>query len=555
MPSMAGLKLLFWGLVVLAFADILISKRLMVFGTSLILLLSAKLMQAVPIMYSNLSPELSGMGGTFNIFIRLISAGMVIVYIIFDRRNQETINTNLSNIPISLPKATEKKEIEHPAVYLCKSTSGWPVTIGGMDRYLHTMIMGVIGSGKTSAVLEPMIWQDLKNYRQGKQLGITIVAPDSEFPNKVKSWCEQLGVPYTTVDLDDPNSNRFNPLEGDAITVSEIMRTVLRATFGEQEAFFAQAQELHAKNTMLLLKKLQGDNITLLDVYNALMDIESMQSKVEDYEDQYGEDVLTEYFKKEAFGRNRDKLHQFAMGLRLQISDLLTNPTIQNVLVGKSDISLDKVMAEGGVLLFNTSLGKMGYMSRVFGQFLIMHIQNAVFRRPGTEFTRIPHYLYIDELPVYYNPELETLLNIGRKYRCACTFTIQGPSQLEAGKQGQSTREKMLNGCRNKIVLGIESARDAQLISETFGEKDDIQLRKHRKRWGILPDSYAETETMTARYDYTKILEIKRWHGYIKVVKDGSNQVPVEGIFEPPWEFQDRIKKEIKAIRRLKIAE
>ena len=241
--------------------------------------------------------------------------------------------------------------------------------------------------------------------------------------------------------------------------------------------------------------------------------------------------------------------------IRLQISDLLTNPTIQNVLVGKSDISLDKVMAEGGVLLFNTSLGKMGYMSRVFGQFLIMHIQNAVFRRPGTEFTRIPHYLYIDELPVYYNPELETLLNIGRKYRCACTFTIQGPSQLEAGKQGQSTREKMLNGCRNKIVLGIESARDAQLISETFGEKDDIQLRKHRKRWGILPDSYAETETMTARYDYTKILEIKRWHGYIKVVKDGSNQVPVEGIFEPPWEFQDRIKKEIKAIRRLKIAE
>lgn len=554
-PSLAGNIVLFWGLLLIALADVILSKRVMVFGITIILLFSAKLLQIVPMVYSNLSPELVGMGDTLNTFIRLLSAGLIIAYIIYVRKNQETISINLSNIPLPRLKETkDDKEIEHPSVYICKSTSNRSVCIGGMDRYLHTIVMGVTGSGKTSAVLEPMIWQDLKNYKNGKQLGMTIVAPDSEFPNKVKSWCQNLGIPYYAVDLDDPDSNRFNPLEGDPTTVSEIMRTVLRATFGEQEAFFAQAQELHAKNTMLLLKKLQGDDITLLDVYTALMDIESMQSKVEDYEELYGEDVLTEYFKKEAFGRNRDKLHQFAMGLRLQISDLLTNSTIQNVLVGRSDISLDRVMAEGGVLLFNTSLGKMGYMSRIFGQFLIMHIQNAVFRRPGTEFNRIPHYLYIDELPVYYNPELETLLNLGRKYRCGCVFTIQGPSQLEIGKQGQAIREKMLNGCRNKIVLGIESARDAQLISDSFGEQEEIQLRKMRKRWSVMPESYAETEMMTARFDYTKILEIKRWHGYVKMVKEGSNQVPVEGVFEPPWEFQTRIAKELGGQQRLTLA-
>ena len=123
------------------------------------------------------------------------------------------------------------------------------------------------------------------------------------------------------------------------------------------------------------------------------------------------------------------------MGLRMQISDLLTNENIYNVLVGRSEINLDRHMEEVGVLLFNTALGKMGHMSRIFGQFLIMHTQNAVFRRPGNEFTRIPHYLYIDELPVYFNPELQNLLNMGRKYRCGCTFTIQGPAQLENMKQ------------------------------------------------------------------------------------------------------------------------
>ncbi|WP_157049096.1 type IV secretory system conjugative DNA transfer family protein [Syntrophomonas palmitatica] len=441
----------------------------------------------------------------------------------------------------------------HPDICICKNKMGGPVILKGMDRYLHTLLIGVTGTGKTSALLEPMIWQDLKNYRAGKQLGITVVAPDSEFPNKIKKWCQGLGVPYYAVDLDDPNSNKFNPLEGDATTVSEIMRTVLRATFGDQEAFFAQAQELHAKNTMLLLKRLRGDNLNLMDVYRALMDIEGMQTLVEDYEEQYGEDVITEYFKKEAFGRNRDKLHQFAMGLRLQISDLLTNETIRNVLVGKSDISLDHVMSEGGVLLFNTSLGKMGYMSRIFGQFLIMHIQNAVFRRPGTEFTRIPHYLYIDELPIYFNPELENLLNIGRKYRCACTFTIQGPSQLEIGKQGQATREKIMNGCRNKIILGVDSARDAKLLSETFGEQEKTEIKKNRKRFALLPDSYAETDKLKARFDYTKFLELPRWHGYVKLVQDGAALEPLEGIFEHPAEFIARVERELQKNKRISL--
>lgn len=556
-PQLAGIKILLMILLLLAAIDFFMSRRIIVFGITLIIISSAYLLQALPKLYTSIDPELSTMGNGLTPLIRLTALIAAVIFIVFANRTRQTVGNNLGSlrIPVLSNTSEEPQEITHPDVYLCRTIGNRPINIKGMDRYLHTLLIGVTGSGKTSAVLEPMIWQDLQNYRNGHQLGITIVAPDSEFPNKVRNWCQRLGIPYYAVDLDDPNSNRFNPLEGDPTTVSEIMRTVLRATFGEQEAFFAQAQELHAKNTMLLLKHLRGDNINLLDVYQALMDVEGMQTLVDDYEEQYGEDVITEYFKKEAFGRNRDKLHQFAMGLRLQISDLLTNQTIRNVLVGRSDISLDHVMSEGGVLLFNTSLGKMGYMSKVFGQFLIMHIQNAVFRRPGTEFTRIPHYLYIDELPVYYNPELESLLNIGRKYRCACTFTIQGPSQLEVGRQGQATREKIMNGCRNKIILGTESSRDAKLLAEILGEEENTEVRRRRKRFSVFPESYTETETLKARFDYTKILELKRWHGIIKVVNMGSNQEPVEGIFEPPWEFQSRINKELNKQKRITLAQ
>lgn len=513
--------------------------------------------------YTNLSPHLTVAGQTVARLYCIASLFVVVIYnIYYETKLKEKASPILSSLKIPkfkpLRKADEADVIDaimHPPVEICRRVNNpmQKIQITGPDRYLHTLLIGSTGTGKTTAVLQPSVWQDLINYKRGQQLGITVVAPDAEFCHTVRDWCKELNIPYAIIDLDDPNTSRFNPLEGDPIVVAEIMRTVLRATFGEQEAFFAQAQELHAKNTILLLKKLKGDNITLLDVYNALMDIEGVQSDVDDYVTQYGYDIVTTYFQKEAFGKNKDKLHQFAMGLRMQISDLLGNDTICNVLVGKSDIDLDRHMQEGGVLLVNTALGKMGHMSRTFGQFLIMHIQNAVFRRPGTEFTRIPHYLYIDELPVYYNPELENLLNMGRKYRCACTFTIQGPSQLEKGKQGQAMREIIINGCRNKIVIGIESSKDAKLVSEFLGENKDKEVRITKKRFNILPESYSETDKDIARFTYTDVLEIPPWHGLVKVVNHGRNTEPVLGKFEEPWIFQDRVDKELKKLQHHKI--
>ena len=260
----------------------------------------------------------------------MLAVAGIILYFAYDLILKSKLEPAISNITAGInlfEKQEEARpgEIYHPSVKLCTDTANNRIVeLKGKDRYLHTLVVGSTGTGKTTTVLAPMIWQDLQNMLKGHRLGITVVAPDGEFCYQVEDWCKRLGVPYHFIDLDNPNSDKFNPLaEGDPNVVSEIMRTVLRATFGEQEAFFAQAQELHAKNTMLLLKKLMGNKLTMLDVYESLMDLDKVKEQVEGYKSIYGEDILTTYFEKEAFGRNKEKLHQFAMGLRLQISDLL----------------------------------------------------------------------------------------------------------------------------------------------------------------------------------------------------------------------------------------
>jgi len=557
LKSFFGLNLIVAVLLLASAVLAIKQKQLRTLGFILILAIGIITMPKFAASYVSVGAGFETVGNMFTKFYGIVLLIPAVAYfLVYNAYIKEYADPIIDKVEAFMPQVSQEEEIYHPPVHLCKDVNNGlrDVGITGKDRYLHTLLIGSTGTGKTSTVLAPMVWQDLQNLYKGHSLGITVIAPDHEFCHQVRDWCIGLGIPYTMIDLDDPDgTSHFNPLEGDPTIVSEIMRSVLRATFGDQDAFFAQAQELHAKNTMLLLKKLRGDNLTLLDVYQALMDIEEVQGLVDQYIDTYGEDIITTYFKKEAFGRNKDKLHQFAMGLRMQISDLLGNSTVYNVLVDRSDIDLDKHMAEGGVLLINTALGKMGHMSRVFGQFLIMHIQNAVFRRAGDEFTRIPHYLYVDELPVYFNPELKNLLNLGRKYRCASTFTIQGPSQLEVGKEGSAMREIIINGCRNKIVIGVESAKDAIVLSEMFGEDEDKEVRATRKRWSILPESYSETDSRKVRYTYTNILELKPWHGLVKIVKNGNNMRPIEGRFEEPWLFKSKVDSFIHKVDRHKI--
>jgi len=517
--------------------------------SSIVLLLFAWFVQKVPGVYAGVNPALVDVANGFARFVAFLGAIGVVAFLAWYRlKGRELAEPNMKKLALLAPASPNSHE--YPDIEVCKTLQGQSVIIPGKDRFLHTLLIGPTGTGKTTTVLAPLVWQDLYRKYKGTQLGLTVVAPDGEFIHQVASWCDGLGMPYVLIDLDDPNTKKFNPLEGDPSIVSEIMRTVLRYMFGEQEDFFAQAQELMARNTMLLLKKMMGDDLDLFDVFKALVDIDSIANLVDLYEERYGEDPLTYYFKKEAFGRQKDKIHQFAMGLRFQVGDLLGNPDVYNVLVGKSDIDLDKHLAEGGILLVNTAMGKLGRMSNVFGQFIIMHVQNAIFRRPGGEFNRIPHYLVVDELPQYFNPELTQLLNIGRKYRCGCLFTIQGPSQLEngRGRMGVSLRREIMNGCRNKIVIGAANADDAKILAEEFGELEVNVVQKTYKRWSLIYDSQRINPTMKKQFDYTTIMRIPEWHCIVQYVKDGRTQPPFMGRTLEPWTIYSGISREIQKV-------
>ena len=127
------------------------------------------------------------------------------------------------------------------------------------------------------------------------------------------------------------------------------------------------------------------------------------------------------YFKKNFFSDspNRDEMQKIVSIPIAQIDTLLRYPGVRNILCNRvNNLNYDEILANGGVTLVCTRRGDLGESAhKAFGLFFLLLMQYSVLRRPGTESTRIPHFLYIDEFPDFICSATEPIFTIYRKYR------------------------------------------------------------------------------------------------------------------------------------------
>ncbi|MFD1363128.1 type IV secretory system conjugative DNA transfer family protein [Lentibacillus salinarum] len=418
-----------------------------------------------------------------------------------------------------------------------------PVTWKGDDCFTHMLVVGPTRSGKTATVLKPMIYQLLLQKKKGMELGLSVIEPKGDVAGMVHEMCEEMDIPHTFIDPLSPNSDRFNPMEGETDDVAEATVVVLQGMFGKQEAFFKTVQELSARNVTKLLKELHGDQMDIIDVMNTLRDQEVLEKKVDELKRRDGVTDLVHFFESELLGSMGDKYRQFVIGLRAQLENITSNELLQRIMTGKSDIDMDQHFAEGGVLAVNTALGKLRKSGDAFGQFLTMHLQNATFRRPGSEDTRVPHFLIVDEYSRYINPDVEIFLSMAAEYRVAGVLAVQSLAQLEveSGDIGpQAMKTTIMNSCRSKIAFGGLPSQDAKDFSEEFGMNRVMMKQNtfdhHVMIPSFFPKSYRETETEEYRFYFTEMMDgLPRFHYVHKLVQDGEQQPPAlaKGVFVP----------------------
>ena len=361
-----------------------------------------------------------------------------------------------------------------------------------------------------------------------RDLGITYMSPDYETIDKISKVCDNFGFNYNIIDPDNPNSIGLNPFSfADPIQTALAISTVLKGFYTdknpEQEIVYREnLSNQIIENLAILLKieypKLNNEKLPNINDMLALLNnfelIEKMCKILENdpvlskkYENQIN------YFKRNFYhdSPNRDEMEKAVSIPASQLDTLLRYPGVKNILCNRSNnLNFDKVLENGEISLICTRRGDLGENAhKAFGLFFLLLMQFSVLRRPGTEKTRIPHFLYIDEFPDFICPATESIFTVYRKYRVATVISAQNLAQIKS--KGENLGNTILANCANKLVFGNNTPEDNEWWSREIGEKKEWSV--DHSGYNFAKDAYDDkgkvTYGNTLKYKEGKVQALK----------------------------------------------
>lgn len=495
------------------------------------------------------------------IFIMVSTITCVALVTVFTRKGVKDGLEKYLESDINIP--SKKKDENHGDVVICKDAeTGKPVILPYKDRFLHMLILGATGTGKTSQVLLPLIYQDMQNH----QMGITVIEPKGDLAEKAYAMAEYFGRPALYFNPTLPDCPCFNPLYGREEDVLENMATTFKMLNPDSPQYFLDLNETLIRNSIKVLKRVENDpagqaqkflsngiSATLIDlsklVHNAggggrtiVMAFSKIAGETEAINKENAD--IASWFLLDYFAE-KSKIYENSSGLRSQVTNIISNPHLRRVLNPDSNetgINFDKHLAEGGVLCITTAQGALRDLGRYLGYFIILQLQAAVFKRPGTEFTRKPCSLYIDEFQVYSNPGFADMLTQGRSYRVASHLATQNRALMAmgGGRDGKNFVSLVSTNARNVILFPGGSYEDADYYAKQFGEVTKItkEVGITRKKFnplygfhkvGYASESIRNTEKKTLRFSPTDIIYRPFGEIIYSIVQNNSVQLPGVG--------------------------
>ena len=162
------------------------------------------------------------------------------------------------------------------------------------ERGLYTgmVIVGAIGTGKTSACMYPYVEQ-LLAYRAGdhaRKVGGLILEVKGDFCRHVRAILERhgRGDDYIEVGLD--SRYRYNPLHNDldAYALAYGIATLMTNLYGRGKEPFWQQASTNVVKFVILLHQVLDDYVTLFQVYEHVISPDKLRAKVAEGEARFG---------------------------------------------------------------------------------------------------------------------------------------------------------------------------------------------------------------------------------------------------------------------------
>ena len=335
-----------------------------------------------------------------------------------------------------------------------------------VERYKHTYITGMTGSGK-SELLKVLIMGDILR----ENGSIILLEPHGDLAQSVtKLVKDKSRLVYINPFLDDektPTINLFhlpNKSEQNIAKITQVILSVLKSV-NSDESFTGAMEDVLEMCIKVLLRRGEG---SFKELYRFLNDNRNKdlvelginspnQLEVEFFED----DFLNSKPTKDA--------------VRRRLKKLLNDPVFSNLMNGENTINLEELMNEKGkVIIFNIPKGKMPNTYKYYIRFIVEYIQVLALKRADlSEEDRIHTHLYIDEAHNFISSTatISEILTESRKYKLFVTFAHQAITQI----RDNNLRDIMTTMTNVKIV-GKNSNKTLEAINKTLNTKlEDVE--------------------------------------------------------------------------------
>lgn len=321
-----------------------------------------------------------------------------------------------------------------------------------------------------------------------RNLGLTLMAPDYEVISHMTDVCKNFGIDYDIIDPLNKTSIGLNPFTYDdtakiAVTISSVLKAMFVVSHDDpEEAYRSDVSTQAIENVTILLKEIypkmndgalpnMEDLLKLFTNFDLIEKMCEIMAHDEELREKYS--IQLTYFKK-YFYKNapgREEIEKYIYTAVSQLDNLLRIPGIKPILCNRhNNINFDNFLAEGKVAFICTRRGDLGAAGhKAFGLFYLISMQDAVLRRPGIETTRIPHFLYVDEFADFICRATEPMFTLYRKFKVACTISVQSLSQLEVHGQKENYKGLILSNCANKIFTGNAEYDEIEWWEKEFG--------------------------------------------------------------------------------------
>lgn len=411
------------------------------------------------------------------------------------------------------------KRFKYDLKFLRRMDTGLPYVIKMKDRQLHASIGGATGAAKTSTVLTISIANDLdqkafnedyckkelekrmdsdiaKNRmfhdrdfkmkyftgltKEGEHFidglmakapsaGITCLAPNESFSDEIYMLATNRGFKVNRV---DPILTDFAKLNKNVTTAFTILLLVtMEYVHPGHHVTPEDVQRLVddfdlVKPYYYALLKNYGDNDDVFDAAGNPIPARLRDINCGRYQfivPLVNNDILSENGRKQMENQIR--------GLRTIMSDFINNPLIHDVFCVQESIDIDKILEDGEITVVNYALELGMCEATAFGLFFSLSFNNAVVRRPGTEFTRLPHYYYIDEFPILLHSDQEQMFTMFRQYNVSNMVAFQTYDLFDKTPVTRFLKGVVMNNTAHQVVFGRVSVNEMDMFSKLAGKE------------------------------------------------------------------------------------